>query len=102
MEAYQLKYVIKNRHYIAPLLFAGMLLVGIIHYVYAFITTQDKGVIASRSSLSAFFDTNIFAHDYWIEAYGLEQKWMGKRQVENFTIYKIGRASCRERVFGLV
>ena len=83
-----MKYVIKNRHYIAPLLFAGMLLVGIIHYVYAFITTQDKGVIASRSSLSAFFDTNIFAHDYWIEAYGLEQKWMGKRQVENFTIYK--------------
>lgn len=61
---------------------------GMIHYMYAFIAIQDNDIALSRSAVSDFFDSNIFSHDHWIEIYGLVQKWMGKRQIDNFTIYK--------------
>ncbi len=83
-----MKHRMRIRYYIAPFLFVGMLWVGMIHYMYAFIAIQDNDIALSRSAVSDFFDSNIFSHDHWIEIYGLVQKWMGKRQIDNFTIYK--------------
>lgn len=82
-----MKWSLKGR-YITPIFFSILLFVGISHYMFSIITAQDTISLSSRSAVISFFNTNIFAHDIWIDVYGLEQKCMGKRQIENFTIYK--------------
>lgn len=83
-----LKNKTKYWRHITSVLFLTLLFIGAAHYIFYIITTQDKILLTSRSAINSFFDTNIFAHDLWIEAYGLEQKCLEKRQIEKFMIYK--------------
>lgn len=73
---------------ITPIFFSTLLIIGVTYYIFSIITAQDKILLTTRSAINGFFDTNIFARDFWIEVYGLEQKCLGKRQIEKFTIYK--------------
>lgn len=73
----------KIRKLITPIFFSTLLLTGMAHYIFSVITAQYSISLASRCAVTTFFDTNLFAHDFWIDVYGIEQKYMGKQQIEN-------------------
>ena len=81
---------INVRIYITPIFFSLLVLIAAIHYIFSVVTAQDTISLTSRPAVVTFFNTNIFAHDSWIDVYGLEQRCMGKRQIERFKIYKTG------------
>ena len=67
------------------ILFACLLLFVFCDYLVSFIEVKKKHQWAGAKS---FFDNKIFCRSNWIELYGLTQRIWGKRQIENFTIYK--------------
>lgn len=81
MVSYKIKYV-------CTFIFAGLLILIFSSYVFSFIKF-DFNADRSISELQKYFNNQIVCRESWIDIYGLEQNIIGKRQIENFTIFKM-------------
>ena len=73
--------------YACTFAFVGVLMVIFGIYVFGFLGSEPKADI-SKSGLENYFNNEIVCRENWIDLYGLEQNILGKRQIENFTIFK--------------
>lgn len=73
--------------YVCAFTFVGVLILIFGIYVFYFIEA-DFDVGWSRLELQNYFSNQIVCRNNWIDIYGLEQNILGKRQIENFTIFK--------------
>lgn len=62
------------------------LIIAMCNYTIQFI--KQPVDVRSKSNLIDFVNTSVILHDSFIDLYGFTQRLFGKRQVENFTIFK--------------
>lgn len=65
------------------LAFLGMISIGFVSFGSALLKSENP----DRSAIESYFD-NIEYREGYINIYGLAQSILGKRQIENFTIFK--------------
>ena len=81
MAGYKIKYV-------CTFIFTGLLILIFGVYIFSF-NKSNFSVSPSRSELQNYFNNQIACREHWIDLYGLEQNIIGKRQIEDFTIFKM-------------